>query len=77
MTTIHWATAEDQRLILSLHYDTGLVYRGSEPHEHLTCSQASAARRELMKDELLRPTHCGGYEITPQGRAKVEEYKGT
>ena len=75
MSTIHWATTEDQRLILSLHYETGLVYGGSEPHAHLTGYQASVARRALLKKGLIRPTHGGGYVITPSGRAKVESYK--
>ena len=77
MTTIHWATAEDQRLILCLHYDTGAVHGGGEPHEHVTGFQASVARRELLKGGLIRPTHGGGYTITPEGRAKVEEYRCT
>ena len=78
MTTIHWATAEDQRLILCLHYDTnGIAHGDSEPHEHLTGYQAKVARRALAADKLLSPTHGGGYTITPAGRAKVESYRCT
>ena len=77
MIAINFALTDDAQRILCLHADTNAVFGQSEPHDGITGYRAGIARRELLKRGLIRPTHGGGYVVTPEGNQQVEDYRGS
>ena len=75
--TINYAITEDAQRLLCLHYDTGATFGQSEPHHDIDGYRAGPARRELLKRGYIRPTHGGGYQITPEGQKWVESWRGS
>ena len=77
MITINFAMTDDAQRILCLHSDTKAVFGQREPHGDIDQYRAGIARRDLLKRGLIRPTHGGGYVITPEGHMWVLSWRGS